>query len=375
VPTGYRVVLIEKNSHFNYWFAFPRYSVIKGYEEGAFIPYEDILAGPIKKGSLLRVQAEAADVTDKQVVLANGEAMEYEYLVIATGSSQPPPAKMKSLDREGAAGELRANQGRIAAAKRIAVIGSGAVGVEVASDIKGYFPDKAVTLFSSRDVVMPSFAPKLRTHVASRLEHLGVDLRYHARPRALEGGKAVQFPDGTTEEFDLVVSYRLSQWAHLIFAQLPCTGQSPNSGLIGSFLPEAISKQTGRILVKPNFQLKLADHAYQNIFALGDVAEHGGPRMARAVYVQAGIVRDNLLQMIKGGSPSKEYKPEIWMEGAIQLTVGKVCSAPRRGEVRELADSDRMNRSHTCLVRMARICCFLVLGGQMTLRLSMGGGW
>jgi hypothetical protein len=48
--------------------------------------------------------------------------------------------------------------------------------------------------------------------------------------------------------------------------------------------------------------------------------------MARAVYMQAGIVRDNVLELIRGGSPSHQYSPQLWIEGSIQLTIGKVSS-------------------------------------------------
>ncbi|CAO2655304.1 Nn.00g103680.m01.CDS01 [Neocucurbitaria sp. VM-36] len=309
VPTGYRVVLVEKNSHFNYLFAFPRYAVVPGYEQGAFIPYEDILGGAMKKGSLLHMRAEASTATATELLLADGQAIDYAYLVIATGSSQAPPAKWVSTGREGACEEIRSTQHEIAEAARIAVLGSGAVGVEIAADIKSYFPDKSVTLFSSRSVVMPHFGSKLQTDVADTLKRIGVGVRYNTRPKAVPGAKTIQLPDGTTEDFDLV---------------LPCTGQTPNSAILNTLAPKAISKQSGRILVKPTLQLQPTDNPpYPNIFALGDVAEHGGPRMARAVFMQAGIVRDNIMELLKGRSPSHQYSPRDWIEGAIQLTVGK----------------------------------------------------
>src|SRR6187402_2766515 len=33
LPSGYKVVLVEQNSHFNYTFNFPRYSVVQGREQ------------------------------------------------------------------------------------------------------------------------------------------------------------------------------------------------------------------------------------------------------------------------------------------------------------------------------------------------------
>jgi NADH dehydrogenase FAD-containing subunit len=59
------------------------------------------------------------------------------------------------------------------------------------------------------------------------------------------------------------------------------------------------------------------------IFAFSDVADHGGPRMARAGWLQAGIVADNIIAMIKGRKPSRTYKPNAFIEGAIKLTLGK----------------------------------------------------
>lgn len=77
--------------------------------------------------------------------------------------------------------------------------------------------------------------------------------------------------------------------------------------------------------MNPQLQVQSVDSTTSaNIFALGDVAEHGGPRMARAVFMQAGVVRNNVLELIRGGSPSHRYTPQVGIEGCIQLTVGKV---------------------------------------------------
>jgi len=60
-----------------------------------------------------------------------------------------------------------------------------------------------------------------------------------------------------------------------------------------------------------------------HIFAFGDVAEHGGPRMARMGWVQANVVLDNILAMINGQTPSQTYKPNVFLESAIKLTLSK----------------------------------------------------
>ncbi len=78
-------------------------------------------------------------------------------------------------------------------------------------------------------------------------------------------------------------------------------------------------------MVKPTLQILCpakSDKPINNIFALGDVAETGGPKMARAGMMQAEIVRSNIVAMIKGKNLN-EYIPSP-IEGALNLSLGKV---------------------------------------------------
>jgi NADH dehydrogenase FAD-containing subunit len=56
------------------------------------------------------------------------------------------------------------------------VIGAGAVGVQMATDIKEVFPEKNVTLVHSREQIMNKFHPKLHEIVSSRCEELGIGM-------------------------------------------------------------------------------------------------------------------------------------------------------------------------------------------------------
>jgi len=108
--------------------------------------------------------------------------------------------------------------------------------------------------------------------------------------------------------------------------QIPCTGQTPNSAIIEHLSPTSISALTQRILVKPTLQLKddtKLDAKLTNIFAVGDVAETGGPKMARAGLMQAEIARNNIVALIRGKS-LKDYVP-VPLEASLKLSLGKVC--------------------------------------------------
>lgn len=106
--------------------------------------------------------------------------------------------------------------------------------------------------------------------------------------------------------------------------KIPCTGQSPNSQVVSSLSPESISKETGRILVKPNLQLQSTAGYFPHIFAVGDVAETGGPKMARAGYFQADVVANNIVGLIENRAPLRVYKPNRMVEGSLKLSLGRV---------------------------------------------------
>lgn len=212
LPTGYRIILVEKNSHFNHVFNFPRYSVMTGEEDKAFVSYAGIAKG-VPEGIFEMMQDSVVEIHDDHVVLASGCTLDFTYLAIATGSSQAVPGRMPSTDRDSACAEMRNVQSSISKSDKIAVIGGGAVGVELASDIKDFYPDKDVTIVHSRERLMNKFGPKLSDHVKRRFEdELKIRVMLNERPKAPEAqvrpGKAsLTFSSGITEQFDLVVSF------------------------------------------------------------------------------------------------------------------------------------------------------------------------
>jgi NADH dehydrogenase FAD-containing subunit len=93
--------------------------------------------------------------------------------------------------------------------------------------------------------------------------------------------------------------------------------------LIADFACDSVSKDTKRILVKPTLQLLDTHLESSHIFAVGDVAETKGPKMARAGMFQAEVVQENISVLIKGEQATKIYTP-MDVEGSIKLTLGQV---------------------------------------------------
>jgi NADH dehydrogenase FAD-containing subunit len=101
-------------------------------------------------------------------------------------------------------------QQSIQASKTIAIVGGGAVGVELGSGIKDFYPDKEVTLIHSRDQLMSHFGKRLQDYTLTALrDELKVRLLLNEGPKMPTAGNfarsaSLAFSDGREEQFDLI---------------------------------------------------------------------------------------------------------------------------------------------------------------------------
>lgn len=91
-----------------------------------------------------------------------------------------------------------------------------------------------------------------------------------------------------------------------------------------------IDQSSQFLKVSPSLQVfnkdeSLGGEVLDNVYALGDIADTGGPKMARAAFIQARVVSMNVLNSITEMSRNKiTYTPNTSVEGALLLTLGKV---------------------------------------------------
>jgi len=151
------VVLVEPRDDFVHNVAALRALVDPSWLERIYLPYIRLL----RHGRVIRDRAIKAD-TDR-VVLASGTELFPDYLVLATGSGYPFPAKSDLPGTEAAHGKVRGAHAALAAADRVLLLGAGPVGIELAGEIKAVWPGKQVTLIDvASDVLGERYRPDLK---------------------------------------------------------------------------------------------------------------------------------------------------------------------------------------------------------------------
>ncbi|KAF3007889.1 hypothetical protein E8E13_010989 [Curvularia kusanoi] len=312
----FRVLLVEKNSHFQHLFAFPRYALTTKVDtHKAFIPYQKSRLGQqglVVQAKALRLTKDAITL-DREVEL-DGEmtsTIPFAALAITTGTKLSPPSTLPGSEKLDGTAYLRKHAAQVEASNKIVIIGGGAVGVQMATDIKQLFPAKEVTLVHSRPTLMSKFDPRLHAIVAQRFAELGVQTVL-GRGRVLLPEKG--YPtDGT--EFDVCLRDGTSVRADFAIIS---TGQTPQSDLLASLAPQCIDSDK---FIKVQPTLQIADPQFPHIFALGDIAATGAHKAARPALKQAEVVVANIQRLLEGSS-DELMTYEASDPAAIHLTLG-----------------------------------------------------
>lgn len=241
----------------------------------------------------------------------------FDYVVLATGTRLSKPAAMDSDEKLPSVEYLQKHQADVKKSKSILIVGGGAVGVQMATDLKEYYPEKDVTVVQSRPRVMPNFHPKLHDLVKKRFDELGV--------RLVTGSRVVIPPEGFPNDgtpFDVKLTNGSTESTGFVIL---ATGQTPNNQMVANLTPSTpndpsvINPDNGFLRIRPTMQL--LDQKYSNIFAVGDIADTGAQKAARPGSAQAAVVAKNILSLIEGKKAEDTF---VKGPGAIHLTLGMV---------------------------------------------------
>lgn len=285
----------------------------------AFIPYSGVFSRSPTKDLHAIVQAKVVSLKAKALTLdrewQGSNQLTFDYLVAATGTRLATPGSMPSDEKAPSVEYLKKYNQGIANSKSVILVGGGAVGVQMACDLKEIYPDKEVTLIHSREHIMPVYNEKLSDLIKARFQELGINFIGGSRVNIPSGGYPlggtgspleVKLQDGQTLTADFVIQ---------------ATGQTPNTQWLKDLAPSSpdsvINPRNGFVRVKPTLQF--ADPAYPHLYAVGDVADSGAHKAARPGAGQAVVAAKNIGSMIDGKEPEEQV---VIAPAAIHLTLG-----------------------------------------------------
>jgi NADH dehydrogenase FAD-containing subunit len=282
-----------------------------------YLSYDGLLA----RGRVIRDRAAKAE--PGRVTLASGQELAADYVVLATGSAYPFPAKSDVDDTAVAHDKVRAAHAALAAARRVLLIGAGAVGIELAGEIAAAWPDKHVTLLDAAgDILGARFRDDLKAELRRQLAGLGVELLMSS-PLTAEPPIA----PGEPGEFTVTTQAGTPVTAQVWFR---CYGVTPASDYLAGSLASA-RDPAGFITVNEFLQVAGQDR----VFALGDVAA-ADHKMAGIAGRQAAVVAGNIRALIEGGQLAP-YQPG---PPSILVPVGPAGGAGQRADSDELVAAE-----------------------------------
>jgi NADH dehydrogenase FAD-containing subunit len=285
------VVLVEPKDDFVHNVAALRALADPAWLERIYLPYDGLLA----HGRVIRDRAVKVDAG--RVELASGAELAPDYLVLATGSGYPFPAKSDVDGTDQAHSKVRDTHTALAAADRVLLLGAGPVGIELAGEIKAVWPDKRVTLVDMADDVLGErYRPDLKAELRRQLDELGVELLLGSPLKA-------DPPNGVGELGSFTVTTRSGAevTADIWFR---CYGVAPASDFLAGG-QAAARRPDGFVEVTPELRVAGQDR----VFALGDVSAADPNKGAGVAGRQAQVVAGNIRALITGDGELARYEP------------------------------------------------------------------
>ena len=319
--SGYDIVLIDRHPRHLYTAGlYEAAAVPRGFAKDAYlasslgIPIAEIIRGrPIR---FLHGAMAGLDVSGRRVVLDNGGALSYAYLVVALGSETNyfdiPGLHGYSIPLKSADDAVRlGNAIERAAGERpsltILVGGAGATGVELAAELINFLcvleKEKnptapacrtTVILVEASEAILPGFDARSVRRASRRLAHLGVILKTGSPIIAVSKGD-ITLRTGERVRYDILV------WTGGIIGPALCKTFGLTLSSRGTLVTDAALRAAG---------------AVGRIFAAGDDAGFPRPRTGKPlpataqIAVSQGIHAARNISRVIRGKPVRRFRPQ-----------------------------------------------------------------
>ncbi len=293
---------------------------------------------------VILAEASAIDVPGQRVLLSDGSALAYDFLIVAAGATdtyfgrdewRPIAPGLKTLEdaldirrrvlMAFERAERETDPARRRALLTFVLIGGGPTGVEMAGalaeisrqslarDFRHFDPSSArIVLVEAGPAVLPTFPESLQEAALHDLQRLGVEVRTGVRVTGLSQGRVQMGSEGL--DADTII------WAAGVAA-------SPLGKTLGAPVDRA-----GRVRVQPDLTIS----GRQDVFVIGDLAALDGPdgKPLPGVAQVAIQMGEHAARNIERALEHRPYRAFVYRDLGNMATIGRASAVADFGRVR-----------------------------------------
>ncbi|CCH45041.1 Apoptosis-inducing factor 1 [Wickerhamomyces ciferrii] len=281
------VKLITTSDHVGYFPALVRVPFSNNYD--AFAPLSEVIDEDVEI-----IQGRVVYFNESSVSLENGEVIEFDALVIATGSKWPNPISTSAVYGNDYKGFYKSEGEKIKNANDIVFIGGGFVNVEFVGELYHIYKDdiesgkKRVSIIQNSDKLLPDspfYTDKFRTKITQWFDETEIKLYLKSKGEITESDKG-----------QVIINGNQKIKADLIYIGIGVQPIVPKNEI------SELTNDKGFIRTNKNFKVKA--NSKGNIFAIGDVTDfqyHGVQKLHNWI----PTIASNVTSYLQDGSNAK----------------------------------------------------------------------
>ncbi|KAJ2455267.1 hypothetical protein EV183_001003 [Coemansia sp. RSA 2336] len=290
LPHMVTITVIERRDQYFYNLGALRAIAKKDLIDLVWLPYDQIFRFSHNKV----IQGEVASVYPNSVILKDGRKVDFDSLLVATGSIYPAPCKMDTTSHLQGKAEQRLYFEMVKTADSILIIGGGPTGVGLAAEIATQYPSKKILLVHAGPRLMSTEhnSESMSRKAYKKLKSLGIKILLNERVIIPEDEPLTH----TVECRWLKTSKGRSVFSNLQFL---CNGITFDTSFMDTLDPvfkhKIIDSKTQQLRVLPTMQINHPELPW--IFAAGDVCNTTGEKQAYRADSQGAHVAQCMSRM------------------------------------------------------------------------------
>ncbi len=297
---GIDFVLVDQKSFFYHHLASVRAVVTPEMTKDLIFDYKETFGKRFVQGNVV-----AVDLGSKTAKLRDGQEIRFTKVVFATGAQCPFPGNTEQTEREALLKEMQEAGDDLKDAETVVICGGGAVGAELAGEIRDVYPAKTVIIVHSRaGLASDSMGQKFQDRIKGICDSRKIDLRLGVRVlnlADLTANKRVAQTIKLNDDSEIEADY--------VFV---CIGMKTTTGLTSTLFD---LNERGQIRVQPDLRVVGQEEAY----AIGDCCDFDQEKMAAHAEDHGKLVADNI-NLALAGKEGKVYVPRFT---GMVVTMGK----------------------------------------------------